>query len=241
MQNKLGKFWSAVVLAIILCGILALTFGCENEEKPRLSYMSPQTYEHPSGYQVQVPFNWKLVKKSEAGTIFTADQGALSFNILAEIGGMDYYTPQELGENIFAFLSSNIKESQVIEEIPVDNPASQYRQLILGKDEQGRKVYIDTWITAPLDTVHYYLIFTCGGDDYEKYRGVFDDIIKKFKLVSTPEEIYKYLDSSAREEMVKEYLQEMLAKKEKALDSKDTKIKDTTPKEENLQKERTQQ
>jgi hypothetical protein len=216
MKNKLAKLWSSVIIAVLLSGILLLTFACGNEDELRLSYMSPQKYEHSSGYQVQIPFNWQLVSKNEYSALFSADQGILSLNIFSEIGGMDYYTPKELGQNIFSIISNLVNNAAVIEELPVDKSDSQYRQLIEGKDAEGNNVYIDVWVAAPYDTVHYYLILICGGDDYEKYRGVYDDIIDRFKVTASKQEIYSYLNSSAREDLVVQYVEQMLEEKSEA-------------------------
>lgn len=235
MKNKLAKLWSSAIIVIFLCGILLLTFACSNEGTLRLSYMSPQKYEHSSGYQVQIPFNWQLVSKNDYSALFSADQGVLSFNILSEIGGMDYYTPKELGQNIFGIVAKLVNNATVIEELPINKSNSQYRQLIEGKDAEGNKVYIDIWLTAPYDTVHYYLILICGGDDYEKYRGVYDDIIDRFKVTASKQEIYSYLNSPAREDLVEQYLAQMLKEKSEAANAPDNTTDNTAGEDDHVE------
>ncbi|MGI6360737.1 MAG: hypothetical protein ACOX05_00300 [Bacillota bacterium] len=213
-KNKLS-----IVAGLICC--LFFLAGCQSQAS--LADMSPQEYRHESGFQMQLPSDWQVLSENEVSVNFSAEQGAISLLALAEIGSSDYYTPDLLAKNFKSSLIDQVQNMEVIDEPFVSNPKTQYRQLLTGKDDQGKTVYVDFWLIMPIDTVHYYLILIAGGDDYQRYVGVYDDIIASFKLSKSSAEIYAHLEGDYHQKIYEKAMEIEIERLKEKFDISDAK------------------
>lgn len=197
-----------VVLIIGLLLTCLLTACDTTSEQVSLDDFQTQAYTHPSGYKITMPKDWTVFQQGiNSVIIYNADK-SVSLNVVSEIGGMDYHTMPDLLQMATTMLSKSIDDLTVVAELSdadVTMDASTTsesntkakktgHEVLKGTTKDGDEVLADVTVFAPLDGIHYYLIFLCGGKDYTANSQLFEDINKSFELVKTEDEIYDMLD-----------------------------------------------
>lgn len=198
-----------ILLPILL--LLPLLTACSSArlEATTLASLNPTTYTHQSGYSLSIPESWEKTQESLAQATFVSQENGISLNIISELGGMDYFSLTEDYDAVAAMLGKDISNIEVVEEPATSDSAKQLRRVIKGDTEDGNSVIIDIWLTEPMESVRYYLLFCAGGTDYENMRPVIDEMIASFKVVKSQDEIYSLLDEAR--DMVNETIKEQEA------------------------------
>lgn len=198
-------------LLLLLCLCLSLLLSaCTREELPALQKMSPITYSHISGYEIQMPDAW-TPETSDNGVQFLNPEGTIAINIISELGGMDFYSLDELMEMVVENLTQNGQDMQVEGSLDVADSGYQRRQLISYTNAAEEKIYTDIWLYEPMAGIRYYIIISCGGDDYKDYSGMFDSVVQSFVFTGNSSEVYTLLNLPWEElaEKMKTGLQEV--------------------------------
>lgn len=192
------RFKKAAML--FFAGLIMISFAaCQREELPTLAKMSPQEYAHISGYQITVPNSWQPAAQTAIGVYFLDEEKRISLNIISEMGGVDFYSPEELGQMVVERLEEVFSQLQVEQILRVRDKNTQYSLLLTGENSAGERVVNTLWLYEPLNGIRYYLIFSCGGDDYNEYARVFEDVIRSFRFDDREEEVLSLLNLSEEE------------------------------------------
>jgi|GEM_PF-1386562 len=202
------KVWQQIGVLLSLLLLLPLLAACTSaeEETQTLASLNPTTYTHQSGYSISIPQGWEKTQESLAEATFVSSADAVSLNIISELGGMDYFSLTEDYDAVISMLGKKISNIEVVEEPVTSDATKQLRRVIKGNTEDGNSVIVDIWLTEPMESVRYYLLFSAGGDDYNQFRPVIDEIIASFTVVKSQDEIYSLLDDAR--EMVNETIKE---------------------------------
>ncbi len=197
-----------VILLIALLLAASLTACNTTSDQVSLADFQTQIYTHPSGYEINMPKDWNVFQQGiNSVIIYNADK-TISLNIVSEIGGMDYHTMPELLQTATTMLAESIDDLSVVAELSDADVSTEAgttsegkitakktgHEVLKGMTKDGDQVLADVTAQAPLDGIHYYLIFLCGGKDYTANSQLFEDINKSFELVKTEDEIYGMLD-----------------------------------------------
>lgn len=193
------KASSKAISLLILCLGMVLASGCTKDDNSlSLGDFNTQAYSHSTGYEVEIPDSWQPVAQTSSGVYFTDDLNNISLNIVSEIGGMDIYSLEELAQMVKDKFNGHLSNVQELQVMNVKDKQTQYGVVLQGEDE-GILVLTKIWIYEPLSSVRYYMIFSCGGDDYANYDAVFTDIIGSFSFAANEDEVFSLLNLSKTE------------------------------------------
>lgn len=215
-KSEMVRVWRRMRFLLPILLVLPLLAACSSAkfETTTLASLNPVTYTHQSGYSLLVPESWEKTQENLAQATFVSQENAVSLNIISELGGMDYFSLTEDYDAVAAMLGKNISNTEVVEEPATSDAKKQLRRVIKGNTEDGDTVIVDIWLTEPMPSVRYYLLFSAGGNDYNNMRPVIDEMIASFKVVKSQDEIYSLLDEAR--DMAKETIKEQEANSAKA-------------------------
>ncbi len=186
-------------LPLFLCIFAVFFTACQRGGELSLSKMEPQMYKHITGYQISVPGDWLPAAQTAAGVYFIDDNNNISLNIISEMGGMDFYSPEELIQMVIEKLGSSLKDIKTRQILGVQDKKSQYGVVISGENASGEVIANTIWLYEPVNGIRYYLFFNCGGDDYTRFEGVFNEVIKSFRFIANDEEVFSLLNLDKEE------------------------------------------
>ena len=152
-----------------------------------------------------------MPEASDIGVQFLNPEGTIAINVISELGGMDFYSLDELMTMVVENLTKSGKDIQMEGALAVADSLYQRRQLISYTNTAEEKIYADIWLYEPMAGIRYYIIISCGGDDYKDYSGMFDSIVQSFVFTGNSTDVYALLNLPQEElaEKMKAGLQEV--------------------------------
>ena len=188
-----------LLLGVILTFTLVLFASCGSKTQgAALKNIETSEYTHITGYQLTVPANWQPVAQTTAGVYFVDELNHISLNVVSEIGGMDFLSLEEMSVLIKDKFSAGYTDVEELAVIKGKDEKKEYGLVLKGMDGVN-PVIADIWIYEPYNSIRYYLIFSCGGDDYQNNTQLFKEITGSFNFVSDKNQVYEMLNLSAEE------------------------------------------
>ncbi len=115
--------------------------------------------------------------------------------MICELGGFNYYTPQDLATTIAEKTTASFTDVKVSSEKEIAKFPDSYRVIVTGKNEEGVNTVVDVSLLQPIEGIHYYLIFSGGIDDYQEFLSQWEKMLDSFQNTKTAEEMYQKLVS----------------------------------------------
>jgi len=192
------SFKRKYITIIFVCLVCLCFMTACGENTISLSSLSPHTYTHVSGYDIDIPELWQAETSSD-GVYFINEDNTVAINIISELGGMSFYSPEELMELVTEEITEGMTDVSVIENIDVREPKYQTRQAIRYLNNANEYIANDIWLYEPMAGIRYYIVASCQGDMYEQYRQLFTDIVDSFVFTGNNTEVYELLNLSEEE------------------------------------------
>lgn len=190
------RFWLAA-LAAALCLLTAC--GAADLDEVETTVIDEE------GFSLILPAAWERVEPvSEHGVCaFSGEEGELTLEIVSELGPMEYYSTEELGDMV----SDSVSESLFAEEPDCDWRVSEnkYTNVMRGQDASGEPLVCRLDLIMPYPSVHYYLLYLAAEDAYQANRRVAAGILDSFTVTKSAEEMYQLIqERQAAEEAARE-------------------------------------
>lgn len=184
---------SVLIMALCIGGILS---GCGKKDANFITYQNEQ-----SGYTLEVPDTFvnqnQLEEKNQV--LFVSENPPASLNIMMEVGGYNYYTPQELAEEMMNRLTADFTEKKEVNTQRITKGTYDIRIVYSGKNAAGDDVTLDLVILEPISGVHYYLLLTVPSKGYGDWDKDWQTMFRSFKVTKTEDEIYQVLRPNEEE------------------------------------------
>jgi hypothetical protein len=189
------------VLLIFVCSaaLLLILSGCENSSEINLSDLSTVEYNNPNnGATITVPAEWQVVSEDENSTMFTSEDGTVSFIIKWELGGMSYFSKEELAGLAADVCNATLDNGSVYESLELTKFDVAVKAICTGtvNDESGNAVnaVCDTAIIQYFNDVRYYLVAVTDAGTYDQYQKVFTQIANSFSCSLSEDEVYEKMN-----------------------------------------------
>ncbi|MBR2784291.1 MAG: hypothetical protein IKD93_08935 [Firmicutes bacterium] len=197
------KLWLAA-LTLALCLLSACGGG------PELSSLDTETVEEDCVSFLR-PAAWQPAEPASAYGIcaFRNEEESLSLEVVGELGTMEYYSLEELGEETAQTLADSLFAAEPDTESRCTD--DYYSSVMQGQDEDGQDLVCRIDLLMPYPSVHYYLLTLATPAAYQDNVRVLDGIRESFTLTKTDEEIYHMIQEerkAAAEEASSEQPQE---------------------------------
>lgn len=180
---------------MLICGILLFSACGKDEAEKPLDIVQMVSYQNDNfGYEIQIPENWQVQSEDDKAQIYAVSgDNKLALNVICELGGFNYYTPQDLAETIAEKTTASFTDTKIVSEKEISKFPDSYRVVVNGKDENGIHTVVDVSLLQPIEGIHYYLIFSGGVDDYQSFLSQWEQMLDSFKTTKTAEEMYQKL------------------------------------------------
>lgn len=189
MRKNKVFYW---VLTCLCCGILFA--GCGKEKNTDAPVQTVLYQNEDFGYQIEIPENWQVQASEDKRQISAVSaENNLALNIICELGGFNYYTPQDLAMTIAEKTTASFQNVSVILDKEVSTFAQSYRVAVSGENEEGIHTIVDVTLLQPIEGIHYYFIFSGGIDEYQAFLPQWEKMLSSFAVTKTPEEMYQKL------------------------------------------------
>lgn len=189
-KNKL--LWG---IALVLSGCFLFSACGESEGAVKPETVSMVSYQNDDfGYEIQIPENWQIQSEDNKAQIYAVSaDNKLALNVICELGGFNYYTPQDLAETIAEKTTASFTDTKIVSEKEISKFPDSYRVIVNGKDENGIHTVVDVSLLQPIEGIHYYLVFSGGVEDYQSFLSQWERMLDSFKNTKTAEEMYQKL------------------------------------------------
>lgn len=186
----------------LLCGLMLVLSSCllfsacgKSDSGEKQEAVPTVTYQNDDfGYAIQIPENWQVQSEDNKAQIYAVSgDNKLALNVICELGGFNYYTPQDLAETIAEKTTASFTDTKIISEKEISKYPDSYRVVVNGKDESGINTVVDVSLLQPIEGIHYYLIFSGGVDDYQAFLAQWEQMLDSFQNTKTAEEMYQKL------------------------------------------------
>ncbi len=186
----------------LLCGIALVLSGCllfsacgKSADDTKQNIVPTVNYQNDDfGYEIQIPENWQVQSGEDKSQIYAVSaDNKLALNMVCELGGFNYYTPQDLAMTIADKTTSSFTDTRVVSEEKVSKFPDSYRVVVNGTNEEGIHTVVDVSLLQPIEGIHYYLIFSGGVEDYQVFSSQWEKMLDSFKTTKTAEEMYQKL------------------------------------------------
>ena len=141
-----------------------------------------------------IPADWQQaeVKDEDGGyTLYQYESAEedITLVIFAEMGGMEYYSLEEMGAMLCEELGTSLYSLDKLD--TVENENRMYRAILRGTDMEGQNLVSDITIFSPYNSIRYYLLFTTSSSSYNAYDKIIDGIVDSFTMTLSAEESYQ--------------------------------------------------
>lgn len=190
----------------VLLGLsLVLLVGCASQDASlELSDLETVEYQHPHhGGTVTIPADWQLISEEEDSAVFANEAGTISFSFQWELGGMSYFSEEELASLAASVGSATLENAEVYESLELTKFDAAVKAVTTGtaENEEGIAVHTvcDTAIIQYFHDVRYYLTAITDVGTYEQYRRVFTQIANSFTCALSEDEVYQMINEQQEE------------------------------------------
>ena len=186
------------VVAMLLAALLAA--GCGSGESAlQLSDMETVEYNNPqSGATITIPADWQVQSEEGGTTVFTNPEGSISFVLKWELGGMSYFSKEELAGLAADVCSSTLENPQAYASLELNQFDVAVKTVFSGTVKNGEadvNAVCDTAIIQYFNDVRYYLVAVTDAGAYAEYENVFTQIANSFSCSLTEDEVYEKLNA----------------------------------------------
>lgn len=190
---KKNKFLIGSIL-LICSGLLFSACGKDKVDR-QVEVVQMVSYQNDDfGYEIQIPENWQVQSEADKAQVYAVSaDNKLAFNLICELGGFNYYTPQDLAETIAEKTTASFSDKKIVSAQAITKFPDSYRVIVNGTDENGVHTVVDVSLLQPIEGIHYYLIFSGGVDDYQSFLPQWEQMLDSFKNTKTAEEMYQKL------------------------------------------------
>ena len=178
------------LLGYLCCGLLLSGCGDKTEGEKTVQTVVYQNEDY--GYQIELPENWTVESGGDKTQIYAlSPNGDLALNIVCELGGFNYYTPQDLALTIAEATTASFEDVSVILDREITDFPQSHRVAVNGKSAEGIHTVVDVSLLQPIEGIHYYLIISGGIDEYREFSAQWEKMLKSFSCTKTAEEMYQ--------------------------------------------------
>ena len=180
---------------LLICGGLLFSACGKGAVDNQAEVVQTVSYQNDDfGYEIQIPENWQVQSEEDKSQVYAvSDDNKLALNLVCELGGFNYYTPQDLAETIAEKTTASFSDKKIVSEEAISKFPDSYRVVVNGTDENGIHTVVDVSLLQPIEGIHYYLIFSGGVDDYQSFLPQWEQMLGSFKNTKTAEEMYQKL------------------------------------------------
>lgn len=203
MKNTGKKlFFFSVLLGLSLM----LLASCGSQDASlELSDLETVEYQHPHhGGTITVPADWQLISEDEDSAVFANEAGTVSFSFRWELGGMSYFSEEELASLAASVGSATLENAEVYESLELTKFDAAVKAVMTGtaENETGEAVnaVCDTAVIQYFHDVRYYLTAITDVGTYERYRRVFTQIANSFTCALSEDEVYQMINEQQEAE-----------------------------------------
>lgn len=203
-MNKENKNQKSRILVPLCLGLGLLLSGCVQVAEPFDFYaLERQEYTSENGYSIQFPADWQLLEEDRENVTFISGDGKLSCTISLELGGIEVYSMEEVGEMLAERMGEQLFSSYTLGEADVDSAT--YRQLVQGETDSGEQLTADLNIYHKQQAVRYYMSFLCESGDYAQQRPLINAIQDSFENTLDTDELYQLMMERMEADALAEY------------------------------------
>lgn len=141
-----------------------------------------------------LPADWQRVEPTSANGVcaFRSAAGDLTLEVVRELGAMEYYSPDELGDLVAEKMAEDLFAAEPERE--QHSEKNKYSCLMQGTDADGGKLACRVDLYMPYPSAHYYLIYLATPEAYSANKKIADGILDGFTVTKSAEEMYIYID-----------------------------------------------
>ena len=175
-KRILGGF-SAAVMLLAVCLLAA---GCgSGAGRLQLSDLETKEYNNAeNGATITIPADWQVTSEDDTTTVFSNPDGSISFVLKWELGGMSYFSKEELAGLAEDVCNSVLQNPEVYKNGGADVNA-----------------VCDTAIIQYFNDVRYYLVAVTDAGTYGEYEDVFTQIANSFTCSLSEDEVYEKMNA----------------------------------------------
>ncbi|MGI5824789.1 MAG: hypothetical protein ACOX7J_04375 [Bacillota bacterium] len=188
----------------LLCLVISFALtGCGSDEPDlNLSELETVQYNNPhNGASVTVPADWEIISEDENGTVFSDADGTISFVLKWELGGMSYFSKEELAGLAVDVAKATLKDAAVYESLELTKFDVAVKGVCTGTvaddAENSVNAVCDTAIIQYFHDVRYYLVAVTDAGTYAEYENVFTQIANSFTCSLSEDEVYEKINEQA--------------------------------------------
>ena len=141
-----------------------------------------------------LPADWERVEPTSANGVcaFRSAEGDLTLEVVRELGAMEYYSLDELGDTVAEKIAGDLFAAEPEREQRSGN--DKYSCLMQGTDADGSALACRVDLYMPYPSAHYYLVYLATPDAYAANKKIADGILDGFTVTKSAEEMYMYID-----------------------------------------------
>ena len=146
-----------------------------------------------------LPADWQRRESISANGVcsFRNAAGDLTLEVVRELGVMEYYSLDELGDLVAEEIAAGLFAAEPEREQRSEN--DKYSCLMQGADADGGALACRVDLYMPYPSAHYYLIYLATPEAYAANKKIADGILDGFTVTKSAEEMYQYIDEQRDE------------------------------------------
>lgn len=195
------KYTKPLLLYVLLISAVLCFAACGNQSENGLSLEDLETTEYTNAYNgavITVPADWQVQNEDEDSTVFLSSDGKISYSVQWELGGMSYFSKEELAGLAFDICGSVLTEPQIYGSWKLSDFDVAVKVAATGttKDKTGKSVnaVCDVSVIQYFNDVRYYLVVATDTATYAEYENLFMDIPESFSVSLTEDEVYEKMN-----------------------------------------------
>ena len=204
-KQTLQKASRGILLPLCLALCLLLSACSLPTAEPPFDFyaLERQDYENENGYSMQFPADWQLLSEDAENSTFISGDGSLSCTIGFELGGVEVYSLEEVGDMLLERLGDSLFSSWESEHPRLDSTT--YRNRVLGLREDGEALSLDLNVYHVQEGVRYYMSFLCETKVYEAKLPLINAIMESFETTKRGDVLYEMMMQRREEQAQAEW------------------------------------
>ena len=195
-MKKYLRVCGVCLLALLLLGLCT---ACKEENgELNLSELQTKQYTNESnGASISVPIEWEVVSEDENCTVFQNPEGTISFVLKWELGGMSYFSKEEMADLAAEVGKATLKDAELYQSLELTKFDAAVKSVCTGIADNGGtavNAVCDTAIIQYFHDVRYYLTAVTDAGTYAEYQKVFTQIANSFTCSLTEDEVYEKMN-----------------------------------------------
>ena len=193
MKNKI-KFLLTVLITLAVA-VMLTACGNADDSKLQLSEMETIEYNNPqNGASITIPADWQVKSEDENCTVFANADGTISLVLKWELGGMSYFSEEELAGLAADVCKATLGEgAEVYKSLELTKFDVAVKAVFCGEAD-GVNAVCDTAIIQYYNDVRYYLTAVTDAGTYSQYEDAFTQIANSFTCTLTEDEVYQKMN-----------------------------------------------